>query len=88
MTDLLIRDVPPEVHEALKAGAERSGQSLQQYVRGRLVEAAQRLQIEFLFAEFLTAHGVVDAAAAVDSVRAERITNPRTTRGTSLWLSE
>jgi hypothetical protein len=72
----------------LKAGAERSGQSLQQYVRGRLVEAAQRLQIEFLFAEFLTAHGVVDAAAAVDSVRAERITNPRTTRGTSLWPSE
>jgi len=77
VTDLVIRDVPPEVHDALKGGAERSGQSLQQYVRGRLVEAAQRSQIESLFAEFLTAHGVVDAVAAVDSVRAERISRDR-----------
>ena len=77
MTDLLIRAVPADVHEALMAGAERSGQSLQQYVRGRLVEAAQRSQIESLFAEFLTAHGVVDAVAAVDSVRAERISRDR-----------
>lgn len=77
MTDLLIRDVPPDVHEALKAGAERSGQSLHQYVRGRLVEAAQRSQIESLFAEFLTAHGVVDVEAAVADVRAERIARDR-----------
>ncbi len=77
MTDLLIRDVPADVHEALKAGAERNGQSLQQYVRGRLAEAAQRSQIESLFAAFLTAHGVVDVGAAVADVRAERIARDR-----------
>lgn len=73
MTDLLIREVPAEVHEALKAGAQRSGQSLQQYVRSRLAEAAQRSQVETLFASFLSAHGVVDVDAAVADLRAERI---------------
>lgn len=72
MTDLLIRDVPREVHEALKVGAERSGQSLQQFVRTQLAEVAQRSQVEEVFAALLAAHGVVDVEAAVADVRAGR----------------
>lgn len=72
MTDLLIRDVPAEVHEALKAGAERNGQSLQQYVRAQLVDAAQRSSVEMLFAEFLRAHGAVDVDSVIADVAASR----------------
>lgn len=68
----MIRDVPREVHEALKAGAERSGQSLQQYVRAQLADAAQRSQVEDVFAALLAAHGVVDVEAAVADVQAGR----------------
>ena len=72
MTDLLIRDVPVEVHEALKAGAERNGQSLQQYVRAQLVDAAQRSSVEMLFAEVLRAHGSVDVDSVIADVAASR----------------
>lgn len=71
--DLLIRDVPADVHEALKAGAQRNGQSLQQYVRIQLMQVAHRSQVEGLFAALLTAHGAVDAGAAVEEVQAERV---------------
>lgn len=37
-----VRDVPSEVRDELAARAARAGKSLQEYVRGMLVEAAHR----------------------------------------------
>jgi hypothetical protein len=42
MPNLLVRDVPDDVHAALQRRAERRGQSLQQYVSGELRRLAER----------------------------------------------
>ncbi|WP_029433108.1 hypothetical protein [Blastococcus sp. URHD0036] len=39
---MTIRDVPDEIRDELAARAAREGQSLQEYVRARLVELARR----------------------------------------------
>ena len=39
---ITIRDVPDEIRDELAARAARSGQSLQEYLRGMLVESAAR----------------------------------------------
>ena len=39
---MTIRDVPDEIRDELAARAAREGQSLQEYVRARLVELASR----------------------------------------------
>lgn len=39
---ITVRDVPDEVRDELAARAARSGRSLQEYVRGMLVDAASR----------------------------------------------
>ncbi|MGC8513608.1 MAG: FitA-like ribbon-helix-helix domain-containing protein [Acidimicrobiales bacterium] len=42
MTNVLVRDLPEEVHAALQRRAERRGQSLQQYLAGELRRLAER----------------------------------------------
>lgn len=42
MVSITIRDVPQEARNELAARAARSGRSLQEYLRGRLVEIAER----------------------------------------------
>jgi plasmid stability protein len=42
MANLLVRDLPDEVHAALQQRAQRNGQSLQQYVVRELTRIAQR----------------------------------------------
>jgi plasmid stability protein len=39
---MTIRDVPDDIRDELAARAARAGQSLQEYVRARLVELARR----------------------------------------------
>lgn len=39
---MTIREVPDDVRDELAARAARAGQSLQEYVRARLIEAARR----------------------------------------------
>lgn len=39
---ITVRDVPPEVRDELAARAARAGQSLQEYLRGFLVEAVSK----------------------------------------------
>jgi hypothetical protein len=39
---MTIRDIPDEVRDALAARASRAGQSLQEHVRGELIELARR----------------------------------------------
>lgn len=42
MTNVLIRDVPDDVHGELLRRAEAAGQSLQQYLRGELARLVAR----------------------------------------------
>jgi len=46
MSNLLVRDVPEEVHAALQRQAELRGQSLQQYLAGELRRLAERPTVE------------------------------------------
>jgi hypothetical protein len=46
MSNVLVRDVPEDVHAALQARAERRGQSLQQYLSGELRRLAERPGLE------------------------------------------
>jgi len=46
MPNVLVRDVPEDVHAALQARAERRGQSLQQYLSGELRRLAERPGLE------------------------------------------
>jgi plasmid stability protein len=41
MPNVLIRDLPPEVHASLQRRAEAAGQSLQQYLTNELTRVAQ-----------------------------------------------
>jgi len=43
-----IRDIPSETRDELAARAARSGRSLQEYLRGELIELARRPDIETL----------------------------------------
>jgi plasmid stability protein len=46
MANLLVRDVPDDVHSALQHRAEQRGQSLQQYLAGELKRLAARPSLE------------------------------------------
>ncbi|MHB1876742.1 MAG: FitA-like ribbon-helix-helix domain-containing protein, partial [Streptosporangiaceae bacterium] len=46
MPNLLVRDVPDEIHAALQRRAERRGQSLQQFLAGELRRLAERPSVE------------------------------------------
>ena len=42
MPSITVRDVPEEARDELAARAARSGRSLQEYLRGQLIELARR----------------------------------------------
>jgi plasmid stability protein len=42
MPSVTIRDVPPSTRDELAARAARSGRSLQEYLRGELIQLAER----------------------------------------------
>jgi antitoxin FitA len=46
MPNLLVRDVPDDVHAALQRRAERRGQSLQQFLTSELRRLAERPGVE------------------------------------------
>jgi plasmid stability protein len=46
MPNLLVRDVPDDVHAALQRRAERRGQSLQQFLTSELRRLAERPSVE------------------------------------------
>ena len=50
MANLLVRDVPEDIHATLQRRAERQGQSLQQYLAGELARLAARPTTEELLA--------------------------------------
>lgn len=46
MPNLLVRDLPDDVHAALRRRAERRGQSLQQFLSGELRKLAERPSLD------------------------------------------
>lgn len=68
MPNVLVRDVPEEVHAALQRKAERRHQSLQQYLSAELRELAERRTVSEILDEVEMQHGgrVGFQAAAAD----------------------
>jgi hypothetical protein len=46
MPNVLVRDIPDDVHAALQRRAERRGQSLQQYLAAELKRLAERPSLD------------------------------------------
>jgi len=46
MPNVLVRDIPEDIHAALTRKAESRGQSLQQYLAGELRRLAERPSVE------------------------------------------
>ncbi len=71
-----VRDVPDHVRDELAARAARAGKSLQEYLRGMLIGAADHPPVEDVIARArarVAATGVrVDAETILDALGAER----------------
>ena len=73
MTSVQIKDVPEETHAVLRQRAARAHQSLQEYLRSRLIaEAAMPTLDEVLERAGNDSGGLVPFSAAVDAVRDDR----------------
>ena len=73
MPNVLIRDLPPEVHANLQRRAEAAGQSLQQYLTSELSRVAQAPTIaEVLERIAERSGGRVGLQTAVDDLHDER----------------
>jgi plasmid stability protein len=73
MPNVLVRDVPDDVHAALQRRAERRGQSLQQFLAGELRRLAERPGVEVVL-DRIERHrgGRVGLQQAADDLVAER----------------
>ena len=73
MPSVQIKDVPEDTHRVLRERAARAHQSLQEYLRSRLIAEANQPTLDEVFDRVATRHGArVSFSAAVDHVRAER----------------
>jgi Antitoxin FitA-like, ribbon-helix-helix len=73
MRNVLVRDLPDEVHAALQRRAERRGQSLQQYLAGELRRLAERPTLdEILDGIDRRQGGTVGLSQAVEDLTEER----------------
>jgi len=76
MPNVLVRDIPDEVHAALQRRAEQRGQSLQQYLASELARLAGRPSVDELFARISRRRGgrvgLHQAAADLTDERTER----------------
>lgn len=76
MPNVLVRDVPDEVHAALQHRAEQRGQSLQQYLVVELKRLAERPSVDEVL-DRIDKHrggrvGLAQAARDVSGERAQR----------------
>jgi plasmid stability protein len=67
-----IRDVPDEVRDELAARAARAGQSLQEYLRGMLLETAARPSVGDVIARARARVGATGASIDAGSTLAAR----------------
>ncbi len=73
MPNILVRDVPDDVHGALLQRAEQHGQSLQQYLTNELTRLVERPTPEELFARVARRQGgKVGLGQAVTDLEGER----------------
>ena len=73
MPNVLVRDLPDDVHTELQRRAGSAGQSLQQYLVAELTRLAQRPSMsEVLGRAGSLTGGQVGLAVAVDDLHAER----------------
>lgn len=74
MSNVLVRDVPEDVHAALQRKAERRHQSLQQYLAGELRELAERRTVSEILDEIEAQQhgGRVGLQAAADDLSEDR----------------
>lgn len=76
MPSVQIKDVPAETHAVLRRRAAAAGQSLQEYLRSRLIDEASRPTLDEMLARMSSHSGgslsFAEAVEAVDAVRAER----------------
>ncbi|MFZ5849908.1 MAG: FitA-like ribbon-helix-helix domain-containing protein [Actinomycetota bacterium] len=76
MPNILIRDVPADVHAALQRRAARRHQSLQQYLAAELRQLAERASVGEVLDEVETRQGgrvgLATAVADLDEERAQR----------------
>jgi len=73
MTSVQIKDVPDETHRVLRRRAAEAHQSLQEYLRSRLIEEASRPTVaEVLGRAGERTGGRLSFETAVDAVRADR----------------
>jgi plasmid stability protein len=73
MANILVRDLPDEVHAALSRRAKREGQSLQQYLTRELSRLVDQPSVsELLDRVDQRQGGAVGLAQAVDDLTAER----------------
>jgi hypothetical protein len=74
--NVLVRDIPDDVHAELQRRAERRGQSLQQYLAGELRRLAQRPSIDDVLDRIERRRGgsvgIAQAAAELVDERARR----------------
>lgn len=74
MPNLLVRDIPEEVHAVLQQRAQRRGQSLQQYLAAELAGLASQPSVEELFDRIGRRRGGrVGFRTAVDDLDAGRV---------------
>jgi plasmid stability protein len=73
MPNVLVRDLPDDVHTALQRRATNAGQSLQQYLLGELTKLATRPTLgEVLDRAGSLSGGRVGLATAVEDLHTER----------------
>lgn len=73
MPNVLVRDLPEDVHAELQRRAEQHGQSLQQYLANELRRLAARPDIADVLARIEQREGGrVGLAQAVEDIAAER----------------
>jgi len=73
MPNVLVRDLPADVHAALSRRASDAGQSLQQYLVGELTKLATRPTLaEVLDRAGTLSGGRIGFATAADDLHAER----------------
>jgi antitoxin FitA len=73
MTSVQIKDVPEETHAVLRQRAARAHQSLQEYLRSRLIEEASMPTVEEVLERAgERSGGSLTFSAAVEAVRNDR----------------
>lgn len=73
MPSVQIKDVPEDTHRVLRERAARAHQSLQEYLRSRLIAEASQPTVEEVLARVESrSGGKVPTVAAVQHIRAER----------------